>query len=162
MERLQISLKPSGILAKFPGRVSKCKYSPPSDAHYPNPGGKWHVFSVLPDTTASKRAEINLANGKSFNVVGRDTDTVDVVVPPPYNDLASKEHCVFQFREPGKLYIIDLKSTNGTWLNGEEIPSERYIELKHGDRIRLGEWDFLDSDSNERFYEGIEFVIVLD
>lgn len=161
MNRLQVSLKPTGTLAKFPGRRSKSKYSPPIDAWYLKKGGKWHIFKIMPDSPNSK-SELNLINGKSFVLIGRDKEASDVLIGPPYDDLVSKEHCVFQFRESEKLYLIDLKSTNGTWLNGNEIPSQRYIELKHGDRIRLGEWDFLDVDTNQRFNEGIEFIIVLD
>jgi smad nuclear-interacting protein 1 len=37
-----------------------------------------------------------------------------------------------------KPYIIDLGSTNGTLLNGEKIPTQRYIELKSGDIIKFG------------------------
>ncbi|KAJ2738793.1 Smad nuclear-interacting protein 1 [Coemansia sp. BCRC 34490] len=35
-------------------------------------------------------------------------------------------------------YIIDLSSTNGTFLNGERIPSQRYVELRSEDVIKLG------------------------
>ena len=37
-----------------------------------------------------------------------------------------------------KLYIIDLESSNGTYVNSEQIPSSRYYELKVGDVIKLG------------------------
>lgn len=30
-------------------------------------------------------------------------------------------------------YIIDLESTNGVFVNGEQIPAARYFELKEGD-----------------------------
>lgn len=35
-------------------------------------------------------------------------------------------------------YIIDLESTNGTFLNGSRIPGARYVELKVGDVLKFG------------------------
>ena len=61
----------------------------------------------------------------------------------------SSQHAVVQFREICKEddcgnyyylvnpYIMDLESTNGTFLNGEKIDSARYYELKHGDVIKF-------------------------
>ncbi|KAJ3298522.1 Smad nuclear-interacting protein 1 [Borealophlyctis nickersoniae] len=37
-----------------------------------------------------------------------------------------------------KPYLIDLESTNGTYVNGERIPSSRYYEVKVGDAIKFG------------------------
>lgn len=59
----------------------------------------------------------------------------------------SKQHAVLQFRkipEPltkkirVKLYVIDLASTNGTYLNGERIEAQRYVELKEKDILKFG------------------------
>jgi smad nuclear-interacting protein 1 len=64
----------------------------------------------------------------------------------------SKQHAVLQYRalpvrseeigKPDKLqckpYIMDLESTNGTFLNGVRIDSARYYELRRGDVITLG------------------------
>ena len=50
----------------------------------------------------------------------------------------SKEHAVFEFSDSG-YRIRDLASMNGTLLNGSEI---RVAELKHGDRIQMGEHTF--------------------
>lgn len=36
-------------------------------------------------------------------------------------------------------YLIDLKSANGTKLNTERIPAERYVELKTADVITFGQ-----------------------
>lgn len=33
---------------------------------------------------------------------------------------------------------MDLKSSNGTFLNGEKIESEKYIELIEGDVLKFG------------------------
>ena len=36
-------------------------------------------------------------------------------------------------------YLMDLESTNGTYLNGERIEGARYYELRHKDVLRFGE-----------------------
>ncbi len=48
----------------------------------------------------------------------------------------SKQHCRIVFRE-GKYYIIDRKSTNGTYLNGKRITTPQ--ALKHGDKLFMGD-----------------------
>ncbi|KAJ2397174.1 Smad nuclear-interacting protein 1 [Coemansia sp. RSA 2603] len=35
-------------------------------------------------------------------------------------------------------YLIDLNSTNGSFLNGERQPPQRFIELRSEDVIRFG------------------------
>lgn len=62
----------------------------------------------------------------------------------------SKQHVVLQFRsitttnEYGdtkratKPYLIDLESSNGTEVNGKEIETSRYWEMKNGDTFKLG------------------------
>lgn len=37
-----------------------------------------------------------------------------------------------------KPYIMDLKSANGTFLNGERIEPERYIEIMEEDVLKFG------------------------
>jgi smad nuclear-interacting protein 1 len=36
-------------------------------------------------------------------------------------------------------FLIDLEATNGTFLNGDEVPSTRYVELKVKDVLKFGE-----------------------
>ena len=47
-----------------------------------------------------------------------------------------------QVANEGKLnsrpYIMDLESTNGTYLNGKRIEPSRYYELREGDELRFG------------------------
>ena len=48
---------------------------------------------------------------------------------------ASSHHALFQFAR-GIWYVGDLRSTNGTWLNGRRIYAPQ--RLKKGDKIRIG------------------------
>lgn len=35
-------------------------------------------------------------------------------------------------------YLIDLEATNGTFINGEQAPATRFIELKQKDMLKFG------------------------
>ncbi|KAL8809087.1 MAG: hypothetical protein Q9223_007962, partial [Gallowayella weberi] len=70
---------------------------------------------------------------------------------PVEHPSASKQHAVLQFRhvikkdefgeKRGKvgLYVLDLDSANGTFLNGERVEGRRYVEVRGGDVLRWGE-----------------------
>ncbi len=78
----------------------------------------------------------------------------------------SKQHAALQFRsipyektDGSKSrrivpYIIDLASANGTFLNNERIPEQRYVELKEKDVLKFGfstrEFVLLNEKSSER------------
>lgn len=74
----------------------------------------------------------------------------------------SRRHCVFQYKDlivdsfgnqMSGFMIYDLKSSHGTFLNGERIPSMENIKLHHGDEIKLGQsmkiFTFWDSKHGE-------------
>ncbi len=65
--------------------------------------------------------------------IGRSSDN-DVVID---NKLASRHHAVIQ-KIKDDYYIKDLGSTNGTFLNGETIPKDKYVKLGHQDTISIG------------------------
>ena len=65
--------------------------------------------------------------------IGRDTDN-DVVVD---NKLASRHHAVIQ-KIKDAYFIKDEQSTNGTFVNGVKIPSDKYVKLNLGDKITIG------------------------
>jgi hypothetical protein len=55
------------------------------------------------------------------------------------NDLGVSGRHARIFRSPDGYVVEDLKSRNGTWLNGARV---FHAVLKNGDRLRLGETDF--------------------
>jgi predicted component of type VI protein secretion system len=83
--------------------------------------GKWRGKSIL-----VKRLPI---------VIGQDASCHLRLTNP----LVSNRHCALLARE-GKVYVRDLKSTNGTFLNGERVVGER--ELHENDWLRVGPVDF--------------------
>ena len=65
--------------------------------------------------------------------IGRESDN-SVVVD---NKLASRHHAVIQ-KIRYAYFIKDEKSTNGTFVNGQRIPEDKYIRLSSGDKITIG------------------------
>ncbi|MGA7937576.1 MAG: FHA domain-containing protein [Kovacikia sp.] len=69
-------------------------------------------------------------------VVGRDRNAA----LPVQDKRLSRRHAVIQHVKNEGFYLIDLNSTNGTFINGEAIRSSAL--LKDGDQIRLGSLAF--------------------
>src|SRR5207248_3098455 len=63
-------------------------------------------------------------------VIGRSSDLDMVLV----EDMVSRKHAKIS-TQSGQIVIMDLGSTNGTFVNGEKIKKTR---LKEGDRILIG------------------------
>lgn len=80
-------------------------------------------------------------------VAGRDLEN-DIVVEL---DNVSRRHCRF-FTRGNEVRVADLGSTNGTWLNGEEVQGE--VELASGDLVKVGGaiFKFLTGDNVESLY----------
>lgn len=65
-------------------------------------------------------------------IVGRATDGDMVLV----EDMVSRRHSKISTAN-NRITIVDLGSTNGTFVNGERVASEP-VELKEGDRVLIG------------------------
>lgn len=164
---IPVDLTPSGVLTRYlhlsdvtkslSESDTKSKYSPPDDEIVPTPEN-CHIHLFKYNERTDKQTEIPIYNFKSYYIIGRDKELADIVVSEEEDGyLVSKEHTVLQFRKSklGQVncYIMDLKSTNGTFLNDskEEIPSKRYIELKDKDFFKLGDYNSV-----------LEFMVVHD
>ena len=77
--------------------------------------------------------EIAIA-GNQF-VIGRDEDCN----LRPASPAISKKHCAIFYKD-GEPFVKDLGSTNGTFLNDQQVESER--PLAEGDKLRVGPLDF--------------------
>ena len=95
--------------------------------------------------------------GEAQFVVGRDP-TSDLVVS---ERAVSRHHARFEKKESG-FVVTDLGSTNGTWVNGERIASEK---LNSGDRIRIGGriFKFIATDQLEaQYHEAVYSMMTKD
>src|SRR5689334_21793147 len=73
--------------------------------------------------------EFPIVNDKPI-IVGRSSDLDMVIV----EDMVSRKHARIQMQQD-QIWIEDLGSTNGTFVNGEKIKRAR---LKEGDRVLIG------------------------
>jgi hypothetical protein len=78
--------------------------------------------------------------GKS--TVGRSQG--DVILED--DELLSSAHCEFGLKGI-KLFVRDLNSTNGLYVNKERIPADQDHELNVGDSIKLGSHDYIVCDN---------------
>jgi diguanylate cyclase (GGDEF)-like protein len=75
----------------------------------------------------------------------------------------SRRHCEIRPGPSGLHVIEDLRSTNGTFVNGEEVTTPR--ELRSGDLVKIGGaiFKYLDGDSLEsQFHEEIYRMTIID
>lgn len=88
-------------------------------------------LKVLGGSHAGKEIKIPLA--KFFIGRGEDCHL------RPQSDLISRHHCAILI-ESGQVIIRDLKSRNGTVVNGEKITGD--VQLKGGDTVKVGPLEF--------------------
>ncbi len=97
------------------------------------------IFGLYEKATGNRiHAEVVLSSGqrqritKPFFYIGGESDNdIRIVI----DNTVSRRHMRITFHE-GRFHVHDLKSKNGTWVNGEEV-SER--ELEDGDKIKIGD-----------------------
>jgi len=75
---------------------------------------------------------------QSAYLIGKDRKIADIPVDHPS---CSRQHAVLQYRMVNnkvKPYVIDLNSSNGTYLNNQKIDPQRYVELREKDVVKFG------------------------
>lgn len=82
-----------------------------------------------------------LTVNKEEYIIGKSPDKVDGVIPG--NSAISRVHCKIAHSWNGKYYIVDMNSSNGTYLNGVKVPSDQYLEINEGDTIRIANEEFV-------------------
>ncbi|KAI9634006.1 SMAD/FHA domain-containing protein, partial [Dioszegia hungarica] len=133
----------SGLLAKETNTVKgvQMKYNEPPEARKPLKNWRLYVFK------GKEQIDLIHIYRQSAYLVGRDEIVTDIPIAHPS---CSKQHAVIQYRqiteknEYGdattsiKPFVIDLDSTNGTYVNDAEIPKSRYYELRNTDVVKFG------------------------
>ena len=71
-----------------------------------------------------------------MRTIGR-TSGANFIVDAP---LISRVHCRLTVESDGHVEVVDLDSTNGTWINGERVEA---APLCQGDVLRVGRVEFV-------------------
>ncbi|ALC49671.1 CG17168, partial [Drosophila busckii] len=133
----------SGALTEDTNKVNGVvvKYSEPPEARKPK--RRWRLYPFKGETALPT---LHIHRQSCF-LVGRDRKVVDLAVDHPS---CSKQHAALQYRlvpferEDGsqgkrvRLYLIDLESANGTFLNNKKVDGRKYYELMEKDVIKFG------------------------
>ncbi|KAI7735211.1 hypothetical protein M8C21_024599, partial [Ambrosia artemisiifolia] len=143
-EKQKPSFELSGKLAAETNRVKGVTllFTEPPDARKPDIRWRLYVFKggeVLNEPLYVHR--------QTCYLFGRERRVADI---PTDHPSCSKQHAVLQYRQVEKElpdgmlgkevkpYIMDLGSTNGTFINDNRIEPERYYELMEQDTIKFG------------------------
>lgn len=117
------------------------KYSEPPEARMPRK--RWRLYQFK----GQEALPTLYIHRQSAYLIGRDRKVADLPVDHPS---CSKQHAALQYRlvtyeRPNgtvgkqiRLYLIDLESANGTFINGKKIESKKYVELIEKDVIKFG------------------------
>jgi smad nuclear-interacting protein 1 len=130
----------SGALAKDDdkGNVYKgvlLKFSEPPEARAPNT--QWRLYVFKGDENLET---LHIAKQSAY-LFGRNDEIADITLR---HASSSSQHAVLQYRalpngDTGNLrccpYLMDLESTNGSFINGVKIEAARYYQLKKGDEL---------------------------
>lgn len=117
------------------------KWSEPPDAMRPTKHWRLYVFK------GNESLEPYHVHRQTAYLLGRERRVCDIPLDHPS---CSSQHSVLQFRLTSKTdaaghttklvrpYLLDLGSTNGSFINGERIEPQKYIELLPQDVLRFG------------------------
>lgn len=83
---------------------------------------------------------INLIIDKNEYSIGKSETEVDGVIAS--NNAISRVHCKILYKD-GRNLMIDMQSSNGTFLNGKRIAANQPMPIKSGDKIKLANSEFV-------------------
>jgi smad nuclear-interacting protein 1 len=118
------------------------KYSEPPEARKPI-RTRWRLYPFKD----GEALDVMYIHRQSAYLLGRERKIADIPIDHPS---CSKQHAVLQYRlvpyqrpdgSKGRRirpYVIDLDSSNGTYVNGDRIQPTRYVELFEKDVLKFG------------------------
>ncbi|MDP2401316.1 MAG: FHA domain-containing protein, partial [Actinomycetota bacterium] len=113
---------------------------PPAPTQIPPSPISRLAFSLKLSNAGATRGEIAFPTPKKMAtlIAGRDPKSAHFVFDADASDVG-RLHAQFTWSEShNKLFVEDLKSTNGTFVNGTKIQNNTMVELKDGDTVDLG------------------------
>jgi len=101
------------------------------------------VIQLTPTVNTLEPMQIDLSGTDGY-VIGRSDarstfiPDVDLVIYSALERGVSRRHATF-VRNQGSLYVIDLNSVNGTFINGNRLQADVPYPLHNGDSLKLGD-----------------------
>lgn len=143
MEKEKPNFGLSGKLTEETNKVNGIviKYAEPAESKKPK--RRWRLYPFKGETALPTL----YIHRQSAYLIGRDRKICDIAVDHPS---CSKQHAALQYRlvpyqrddgSTGKRvrpYLIDLESSNGTFVNNKKIEAKKYVELLEKDVIKFG------------------------
>ncbi|MBV8652328.1 MAG: FHA domain-containing protein [Alphaproteobacteria bacterium] len=122
---------------------------PPSDplAAFP-PSRRWDLQIDTDSSRDPNPAEAPSVPTRIFSLdlpetlIGRRNDKLNIhpEIPVESDEAVSKRHARIFFDASGQPRLVDLNSSNGTMLNGIEVPAGVPTAVQDGDVILIGRW----------------------
>lgn len=94
---------------------------------------------ILKLTSLNSPENLSITMNKDTFIIGRNANYADGVVA--FNKYIGKKHCML-LRENNSFSIVDLGSTNKTYVNGVELTPNVPVDIVNGDTVRLANTDF--------------------
>src|ERR1700694_2951877 len=115
-------------------------------------------LSVVSEHGIRLGAQSTKVFGVHGGTIGRGTDN-EWILPDPERYLSGK-HARVEYR--GGTYILGDMSSNGTYVNGAQVPLGKYHDytLRDGDYVRVGEYEILVSIDKSNDFPPDESAIV--
>ncbi len=77
---------------------------------------------------------------KKLYVIGKSKQKADGVLENP---TVSRQHCQVECRNRGEVFITDLGSSNGTFINGERLLPNQTMRLMNNMRVKIANIEFM-------------------
>lgn len=73
-------------------------------------------------------------------LIGKSADKVDGVISG--NTAISRVHCEMVVQD-GNIWIVDKGSANGTYVNGQKIGTDKFVQIQVNDKIRIANEEYI-------------------
>eukprot|EP00698_Gefionella_okellyi_P001120 TRINITY_DN11011_c0_g1_i1.p1 TRINITY_DN11011_c0_g1~~TRINITY_DN11011_c0_g1_i1.p1 ORF type:complete len:702 (+),score=185.88 TRINITY_DN11011_c0_g1_i1:63-2108(+) len=113
-----------------PMDTSQMIYQPPPWSAQPKSAFRFEVLKsgqIIDDIDLSE---------KPFYILGRHGELCDIVLDHPSS---SRQHAVLQHKGDDEVYLFDLESSHGTFINKQQIQPRKFCRIRDGDMIKFGQ-----------------------
>ncbi|CAH0479939.1 unnamed protein product [Peronospora belbahrii] len=93
-------------------------------------------LEVIKNGRILEKVPLPRSKGSSFILIGRRENVCDLLL---VHSSISRLHAVLQFNEQGILYLYDLHSTHGSYVNKKQVVSKEFIRVQIGDILAFGD-----------------------